>query len=117
MRGVRRSDAQFLQHLEDNSIPIPVTGCLIWMGALTPNGYPRATHNGQAVQLHRFRCKGLKPRQVAMHTCDIRCCIAEEHLVATTQMANIQDSVKKGRHSAVNKHKGWANQYLKRNWK
>ncbi len=36
---------------------------------------------------------------VVCHTCDVRNCVRPDHLWLGTQMENVQDSIKKGRHA------------------
>lgn len=77
-------------------------GCMIWLGALTNSGYPKAGGiESKTMMVHRYVALGHdRPTDtVVMHTCDNSLCINPEHLVVGTQTENNLDSYDKGRKS------------------
>ena len=82
----------------------PNTGCWLWTGAATANGYGtlgvgsrlmRATHLSVLLRDGAFPSTGL-----VMHRCDQPSCVNPEHLVVGTHKANVADMIGKGRHNA-----------------
>lgn len=82
--------------------------CLLWQGAIgksTGYGYmwvpkwlqPVLKRKYETVpRIVYFLVTGALPTETR-HTCDIRACIAPEHLVDGTHNDNVQDAVKRGR--------------------
>ena len=78
-------------------------GCLMWQGALQPNGYGRFKMHGKAELAHRVAwmlAHGKEPDKQVCHTCDNPGCVSPEHLFVGTQSDNMQDCVRKGRHAS-----------------
>lgn len=80
----------------------PATGCHLWLGALTRDGYPRVSVRGKTRRAHRVVLaaslrRPLNRAEFACHRCDVRSCCAPEHLFAGTNLTNVQDKVAKGR--------------------
>lgn len=98
------------QRIDLYSIPVPECGCRIWMGA-TSHGYASLKIGGKAVSICRLileRKFGSLPSAImARHTCDIRCCIAEDHLIPGSTQDNTADRVRRGR-SAQGEKSGMA---------
>lgn len=80
--------------------------CDLWQGALTPDGYPRRTYRGNHnTRWHRVvycQSRGLPLSAiegiVIRHTCDVRRCINEDHLISGTHLDNMRDRSERGRH-------------------
>lgn len=84
----------------------PNTGCWLWLGALTPTGYPTFWINGQTERAHRVSYelfKGPIPEGLTVdHTCHDpkvcllgegcphRSCVNPEHLAAVTDLENMR---------------------------
>lgn len=69
------------ERIENLSIPEPLTGCVLWAGAIDSGGYGRITI---ALAKGKIR-KGL----VVDHLCRNRQCINPDHLEAVTQSVNM----------------------------
>ena len=95
--------------LERLSIPEPNSGCLLWMGACnqrtgygmvylkrTYDGIPRKTR--RAHQMAYELAHGPIPRgMVVRHKCDVRLCIAPNHLEVGTVLDNLNDMYSRSR--------------------
>lgn len=86
----------------------PITGCHLWTGELSDNGYARFKRQGKWVKVHREMCKihhGLASHQKALHTCDVRRCINPEHLYPGSHRDNVRDAVTRHRTICGEKHR------------
>lgn len=77
------------------------TGCLLWLGYLTPDGYGSFNFRGKSVRAHRVAWElengKIPDGMVLMHVCDVPSCVRVSHLKLGTQIDNIRDRVAKGR--------------------
>ncbi len=80
------------------------TGCWIWTGAVnktTCGDYGVLNINGKNAYAHRLSLQYIAgvdvTSKVVRHTCDNPSCINPYHLIAGTQLENIQDRNKRGR--------------------
>lgn len=88
-------------------IPEPNSGCWIWLGWLSADGYGVFSYWDQdrgkilSVRAHRFSYKlshGSLPKgRCICHRCDTPLCVNPDHLFAGTNRENQIDSVLKGR--------------------
>ena len=89
------------KRIEQHSIPIPESGCWIWIGANNPDGYGEITVKGKVQSTHRMSYQAFigpipKGMQI-LHKCDIPACVNPRHLFLGTQNDNVKDCIKKGR--------------------
>ena len=87
----------------------PNTGCLLWCGSVSPDGYGKFQANGKTTQrAHRVAYElahGPVPAgMVIRHRCDQPLCVRSEHLVAGSQRDNIADAVRRGRKAIGERH-------------
>lgn len=112
-RKPRFSDAEYnsrwISRLKSRCA-ISESGCWIWQGILTSNGYAQDQYRGKTISVHRQMYKvtrGVeipkKPQRSVCHTCDVRPCINPDHLWLGSQKENLADSVRKGRHQETKK--------------
>lgn len=91
-RGKWARPAQTFQAMEDNSIPEPNSGCLLWLGAMNQFGYGRARLNGKRMVAHRVAyilSREPVPDDLELdHLCRVRCCINPAHLEPVTKRVN-----------------------------
>ena len=86
-------DATFLEQ----SVPVPIAGCILWTGTTTKNGYGVM----RSQYMHRYaweRAHGPLPISAhVLHRCDVPSCVNPAHLFIGTQQDNNADKVRKGR--------------------
>ena len=67
--------------------------CWIWIGAITHNGYPKATFNYETCLVHQVIYKHFKgpiPEGLEIdHVCRNKLCVNPEHLEAITHKENV----------------------------
>ncbi|CAB4177895.1 HNH nuclease [uncultured Caudovirales phage] len=95
--------------IERNIVRIPESGCWIWMSSLNPGGYGKTgLGRGSCLSAHRVSYEnkyGAIPKnKLALHTCDITCCVNPDHIFIGTQKDNMIDKVKKNRQAKGEKH-------------
>lgn len=78
-------------------------GCKIWPGEPNENGYPRQIRTSHGLMrvsryvLAKKLGRDLLPGMCALHTCDVRMCVSENHLFEGTRKDNTDDMISKGR--------------------
>ncbi len=75
-------------------IPVPESGCWLWIGNTNEKGYGHFKFNEKTVKAHRYAYehkKGKIPDGLELdHLCRVRCCINPSHLEAVTHKVNVQ---------------------------
>jgi hypothetical protein len=79
----------------------PLSGCHIWEGARSRDGYPRISLQGQTHALHRLvwtlKYGAIPPGMELCHRCDEPRCINPDHHFVGTHQANMADRRQKRR--------------------
>ena len=98
----------FLDRHADKITTLSETGCMIWTGAATRQGYgiafdgkisaaghkvPEGAHRLSYAAEHG----AIPPFMNVLHRCDVPCCVNPDHLFVGTQNDNMQDKISKGR--------------------
>ena len=77
------------------------SGCWLWTGAKTRDGYGLIDDSGRTRQAHRvsfeLHRRPLPPGAVVMHACDRPACVNPDHLSVGTKRSNAADMDRKGR--------------------
>ena len=71
--------------------PEPNSGCWLWLGRLTTNGYGRFWYDGKEPMAHRWSYYyyiGLIQHETLDHLCRVRCCVNPRHLQSVTVRVN-----------------------------
>ena len=91
--------------LMKNMQPVTESGCWIFTGCTTWDGYGRIRHNGEVKLAHVVSYeifKGHIPAGlIVMHSCDVRCCINPTHLSVGSHNDNMKDMTNKGRQAIL----------------
>lgn len=86
------------ERLDKFSMPIPWTGCWLWLGSCDRDGYgkiDKTTAHRAAFQHYRGTiAHGLE----IDHTCEVRCCVNPQHLDVVTHEENLRRTYARGRH-------------------
>jgi hypothetical protein len=90
--------------IEDYFLNIRVckeTGCHLWEGSISPNGYGVHTFYGLTQSTHRWaweEANGAIPEGFnILHECDVKRCVNPEHMEIGTQQQNMDQKVARGR--------------------
>jgi len=79
--------------------------CWLWTGFKGTKGYGMFSINHRSRRAHRVAYElfigPIPTGMLVCHDCDNPGCVNPDHLYAGTQSDNIQDSVRKGRHSGL----------------
>jgi hypothetical protein len=74
------------------TIPEPNSGCLLWLGHLSIEGYGRFKHDRKREMAHRFAYEqafGPVPAGLTLdHLCRVRSCVNPKHLEPVTMKEN-----------------------------
>jgi HNH endonuclease len=84
------------------------TGCWIWQGSKTHDGYGRYFVDGREVRAHVYAWEydyaQVRPGQFVCHTCDTPPCVNPRHLFCASQGGNMAGMVAKGRQARGARH-------------
>jgi HNH endonuclease len=82
------------QRFDNLYMPVPESGCWIWIGNTNERGYGRFKFSGKTVKAHRHSYQqkhGPIPKELELdHKCRVRCCVNPAHLEAVTHQENIR---------------------------
>ena len=100
-----RSLIELAEYVGAKSMPVPWSGCHIWLGGLDKDGYGQAHMNNRNIRAHRLSfllANGSIPNgAVIMHTCDTPSCVNPDHLRAGSNQDNFADMIQKNRHRVI----------------
>lgn len=90
------------QRFDEKWTPEPNTGCWLWFGARTKDGYGLLSvlgNNGRNHRAHVIAWERANKRSAAglvvRHKCDTRECVNPDHLEIGTQAENVRDTIKR----------------------
>lgn len=89
-----------LERFESKTMPVPESGCWLWLDALNRKDYGWVGAPGGPLA-HRaawtlFRGPIPKGAHV-LHKCDVRCCVNPDHLYLGNNDQNLRDRMRRGR--------------------
>lgn len=103
-QGIRTDFRTTEQKFIDSIYPEPNTGCWLWGGRVSRNGYPTFSDRG-FISGHRYSYKYFKGdfdnNLHVLHKCDVCCCVNPDHLFLGTHQDNMKDKAVKGRTNPV----------------
>ena len=89
------------ERLRNRSIQNEATGCLLWQGSRSRDGYGMLYFNGRPTRVHRVAwilSRGPIPAGLLVcHHCDTPCCVNVDHLYLGTDLDNARDTSTRGR--------------------
>jgi|JI10StandDraft_1071094.scaffolds.fasta_scaffold467417_2 hypothetical protein len=93
--------AKARKYIEERSIPIPFSGCWLWLRSVGSHGYGNACVGNGVEVAHRVSFKAfvgpIPPGMLIQHSCDNKWCVAPYHLSIGTDATNALDKERKGR--------------------
>jgi hypothetical protein len=104
-------EAKALMHrFSTRYIPEPNSGCWLWTGAVTVEGYGRLRRGRGDILAHRLsyliHCGPIPSGAGVLHSCDMPSCVNPDHLRAGSQADNAADIIKRGRFKRGNRAVG-----------
>lgn len=86
-----------------NASIVKSEGCWTWVGYINKGGYGKIYFRDKLESAHRISFmldRGLEdlPKSCVLHSCDNTKCVRPDHLFSGTQLDNIDDMNRKGRH-------------------
>src|ERR1700733_6636972 len=104
LRELQMSQQSEYNEIEDYFLNITLdqqTGCHLWEGSVSPNGYGVCNMFGRTQSTHRYAWEqehgDIPEGMIILHSCDVRNCVNVEHMSLGTKKENSQDMVAKGR--------------------
>jgi len=95
--------------LDENTITLAESGCMIYMKKLNKKGYAQSSKNNKTVEGHRAAYEarfGPIPKGMCVcHRCDTPSCVNPDHMFLGTHRDNTLDASKKARLAHGEKHK------------
>lgn len=109
--SIWRDDMTREQRFDSLWMPVPWSGCWLWLGYGTKEGYGRIEFAGRKYLAHRVsyeRFVGpVADGMLVLHRCDIPSCVNPAHLFLGTDLINTLDKLAKGRHAHGPEHSAW----------
>lgn len=91
------------ERFERKTIWEPNSGCLLWTGSATPDGYGYLLEGSRVARAShvalRLAGKDVPKGMFALHSCDNPYCVNADHLFVGSHKDNMTDMIAKGRHN------------------
>lgn len=99
--------SKLVRYVLARSIPVPESGCWIWLNGLCKNGYglscKYSVGTSRAHRASYMALVGQIPEGLFVcHTCDVRDCVNPDHLYLGTAADNMADVMNRKRHPLRN---------------
>jgi hypothetical protein len=89
-----KAAASAMDRFMDRVAHEPNTGCWLWSGTATVDGYGVVEVRGKKLYAHRVSyewfCGPIPERLTIDHLCRVRCCVNPEHLEPVTNVENVK---------------------------
>lgn len=95
-------NAALREYIEARCVPVPFTGCWMWLLSIGTHGYGQAyTTDKRVTTAHRVSFMAFKgpipDGLLVQHSCDNKWCVNPDHLSLGTDKTNSDDKHRKGR--------------------
>lgn len=93
---MKRRNSDDPDFFEKNIMRLPFSGCWIWMGRITPEGYAHASYDRRGWAIHRLLYqlfRGPILSETLDHLCRVRCCVNPWHLEQVTRGENVMRGI------------------------
>jgi len=102
IKGYTGRNTTWQEKVEYWTMPEPNSGCLLWLGSVDAQGYPRIFEKGRLKRANRFiwikKHGPIPANKQVLHKCDVTCCVNDLHFRLGTHQDNVDDKMAKGRH-------------------
>lgn len=99
-----------VERFESKFEPVTESGCWIWVGACTGNGYGSFWMSPGYQAAHRVSFemynRALEGKEMVLHKCDTPLCVNPDHLFVGTHADNMADRQAKKRHAFGGRNAG-----------
>ena len=89
------------EHFDELYMPVPESGCWIWLRGVDKDGYGKAQVDNRHTRAHRLSYQMHKGEigegLCVCHKCDVTSCVNPNHLFLATNPQNTEDKRRKGR--------------------
>lgn len=92
-------NATLFERIDAMTIPEPMSGCWLWIGATGKRGHGRVKYRGQLVLPYRVNYERfigpIPPGKMLRHKCDVPFCVNPHHVIPGESVDNVRDMIER----------------------